>query len=76
MKRADTYTQCILVKENTSRVGWIPTEKAFAGNPIHLKLDGKLSKGWAVKGVFGSMPAKYVEEHERDFKNQRKASDI
>ena len=76
MKKTDTYTQCILVKENTSRVGWIPTEKAVLGKPIRLKIDGKWSSGWVVNVFGGTLPAKYVEEHERDFRNQRKASDV
>jgi hypothetical protein len=59
-------------------VAWIPIDYAKAGMVLDLRQeDGSWSNGWTVGGVFPTrISADYVREHERDYKSQRKASDI
>lgn len=61
------------VKQTT----WIPEQYAHVGNFIKLKQnDGSWENGWKVIEVGTRLSEEYVLEHERDYKTQRKGSDI
>ena len=76
MKKTNTYTQCLLRRNTSATVAWIPTEFAGRGRILDIKMDGKWERGWTVADVMGTQTAIYVEVHETDYKKQRKASDI
>ncbi len=59
------------------QTSWIPEQFAHAGNFIKLKKDdGTWDDGWKVDEVGTRAPEDQVLERERDYKHQRKASDI
>jgi hypothetical protein len=66
------YKQCLLRKNNTFQTAWIPTKFAHINHCVKLKDED----GWIVQRVFSTSSEKYLRDHERDFKNQRSASDI
>ncbi len=70
--------QCLLTSGTLDLVAWIPDEFAVVGKIIDVRQkDGKWSEGWTVDIVYGPLLSfEYVREHERDYKSQRKASDI
>ena len=70
-----TYTQCRLRSDNTEKTAWIPTRYAEAGSVVEIgkRLQGRL---WQVISRGATLDAEYVEEHERDYRTQRQASDI
>lgn len=78
------YKQCTMAKETLDGPGicqyhtaWIPEQFAREGKLIGIKNgDGTWDEGWKVIGVHGRASEEYVVEHERDYKHQRKASDI
>jgi hypothetical protein len=76
MSKSNTYTQCLMRRDTSAHVAWIPTEFAQRGRIIDVKVDGKWDKGWTVADVMGTHSAVYVEVHATDYKRQRKASDI
>ena len=72
------YKQCTLRHEKTSsvRTSWIPEQFAKEGKILDIKEGEHWVKGWKVVDVFTRASEEYVVEHERDYKTQRKASDI
>jgi hypothetical protein len=70
------YKQCLLQKGSAYRVGWIPTKFAVVGKCLKLYLDDGWIDGWKVLQIGMPHVACQVEEHERDYKHQREASDI
>ncbi len=71
----------ILPGENSGIVGvytcWLPEEFAKAGKIVDLKRgDGSWTTGWTVDEVYNTVSEEYVRTHERDYLDQRKASDI
>lgn len=70
------YRQCLLKKNNTYRVGWIPLEKAVKGKFLKILLEDGWVNGWQVIQVGVPHDATSVEEREMDYKKQRRASDI
>lgn len=75
------YCQCNMRKkiENGYKlnVAWIPEKFAQKGKVIKLKWeDGTWEEGWEVMFVGARQEAEKVEENERDYLKQRKASDI
>ena len=76
MSKSNKYCQCKMKRNSEGRVGWIPLEFAKVGRVLKLKINNKWQNGWTVKSVGSMEDAKYIEEHERDYKEQRKASDI
>lgn len=81
MSKVEFYCQCVLRKFNgkTTRelVSYIPEQFAIQDNLIKLKNDdGEWVDGWRVETVGAKVDANYVEAHERDYRSQRKASDI
>lgn len=76
-KKNETYTQCMLTKNSKVDVAWIPTKFANKGNFIKLKQeDNSWDDGWLVEETYTKQEAQYLIEHERDYKNTRKVSDI
>lgn len=71
----NTYTQCRLRSSNTEKTAWIPTRYAKAGSVVEI---GKRlqRRRWEVVSCGATLDAKYVEEHERDYRTQREASDV
>ncbi len=68
-----TYKQCILQRNKTVQVSWIPSKYAKVGNTLELKGED----GWKV--IFVSkqaVSAEQANEMSQEFKHQRKASDI
>lgn len=80
------YKQCLMCRETPEgaaiveyHTAWIPEQFAQTDKIIDLKdagEDGGWSRGWKVINVYGRAAEEYVIEHERDYKHQRKASDI
>lgn len=67
--------QCRLTKGRLEKIAWIPIQFAEVGKIIDLNDEG-WSLGWTVQQTYTTLPTEYVREHERDYKSQRKASDI
>lgn len=65
------YRHCELHKGNKRMVAWIPKVMAAPGKIVELNGD----PGWHVAEVGLSATAEFLKRHERDFLNQRKASD-
>ena len=81
MSKVKYYIQCRLKKiidKDTYRLddAWIPEKCAVLNKTIKIKKDGVWEDGWEVIEVGFKMNAKYVEDKERDYLKQRKASDI
>lgn len=73
----DTYTQCIFQNGEKQTTSWIPSSFAKLGRVLRLKNEqDEWEDGWVVAEIGTTLSAEYVFEHERDFKSQRKASDI
>lgn len=73
----DPYTQCVLERANRTTTSWLPQRFSRIGKILKLKReDGTWEDGWQVKSTGTTMEFEYVLNHERDYKNQRKASDI
>jgi hypothetical protein len=68
------YRQCKFKKGNTAQYAWIEERGAKVGNEVELKSSN--DEKWLVVEVGGRLSEEYVRELERDYKNQRKASDI
>lgn len=67
----------MLTKNGQVDVSWIPTKFANKGKTIKLKQNGDIwDDGWLVEETYTKQSAQYLIEHERDYKNTRKASDI
>ena len=67
------YRQCLLVNGEATEIAWIPEYLAKIGQWIEVKATGAL---WSVQEVWSRMEEKAVRERSRDYRNQRKASDI
>lgn len=76
------YRQCSMRRKIAEdiyklHVAWIPDKHAKVGKYIKIKLDdGTWEDGWEITAVWTKKDAKFVEDGERDYKKQRKASDI
>lgn len=68
MTKNKSTTQVLLKNgPNISTVSWISTQSAVLG--------GSYGK-WTIAQVYSTRSAKETNERSRDYKNQRKASDI
>jgi hypothetical protein len=70
-----SYTQCLLRRNGYYQVAWLPTKFAVLGATLRIR-DDEWEDGWVVEGRWTTMPEEYVRGHERDYRQQRKASDI
>jgi hypothetical protein len=76
--KTKNHKQCLLRQcENTYMVSWIPSHLARVGRTVKLQDDeGNWSEGWTVVEVYQTCPTNEAVERSRDWKHQRKASDI
>lgn len=73
----ETRVQCGLVRGNQRDVQWIPTEYAEVGKRIRVQVDGEWEYGWVISSVADlHLPEAYVAERSRDWRTQRRGSDI
>lgn len=75
------YRQCLLQRKTATgheqTTSWIPEPYCIVNKVLQLKNDmGEWTNGWVVVKAGGPKPAEWVEAHERDYKKNRKASDI
>lgn len=74
------YHQCVLQKQSKSgilqTITYLPEKYASVGCCIKLKYGEDWIDGWFVHYVGPPVSEKYVQEHQMDYKRQRKASDI
>jgi len=74
------YKQCKLAKKTENGiiqdVRWIPEKYAFKNHILELHIDGEWEDGWRVMSVGNKMEDKNLLDRSRDYKKQRKASDI
>lgn len=75
------FKQCKLVKPTKCGkrhlTSWLPVEYAVKGKWLELKNDGVWENGWQVESVGReTLDRKVVESNSRDYRIQRKASDI
>lgn len=78
-KKKIYYRQCTMRRKNRGEyVAWIPEKFAEVGRWLELKMkDGRWQNHWQVIYVGSSKREEsYLVAHERDYLNQRKASDI
>lgn len=77
-KEVKFYKQCKLRKANTEQVAWIPEVFAIVGNYVQIKnkKDDTWDNGWKVEFASEPLDAAAVEKNERDYRKQRKASDV
>jgi len=54
---------------------WIPEEYAVVGKLVKIKDNDAWSDGWAVRQTWTTKSKEWVEQHQRDYLKQRKASD-
>lgn len=76
------YKQCMMTRvsetSHDTHIAWIPEQFAHEGKVVDV-LDnyGEWSKNWTVDVVYQNrVSEEYIREHQDDYKNQRKASDI
>jgi hypothetical protein len=72
------YRQCELMKGATKQVAWVPVAFCKVGTNVELLNEtSQFEKGWKIANVFTlRQDGDYLKEHERDWKTQRKASDL
>lgn len=75
------FKQCNLEKEIADGkkllTSWIPEKFAIKGRYLELKNEDQWENGWLVASVGTErLDEKIVEENSRDYRSQRKASDI
>lgn len=66
------YTQCLLVNGDSTSVAWIPSKFAFVGKWIRVTDNVH----WYVMEKWMSLGKGAVESNCKDYRDQRKASDI
>lgn len=72
-----TYTQSKLKRGDEEQTAWIPTEFAVVNGVIQIRMeDSHWEDNWVVVETYSTREKGFVEEHERDYKKQRRASDI
>lgn len=83
MSKKKLYHQCRMRKKVGKdryklHVAWIPEKHAKKGKYIKIKWeDGTWENGWEVTEVgYPPKEEKYLIDAERDYKNQRKVSDV
>ena len=70
------FTQCKLQKGNSYQIAHIPSKWAKLNEFVKLKMKGIWDDGWKVVDVGGQYPDNVTQDHSRDFKKTRGASDI
>jgi hypothetical protein len=75
------YRQCVLRRKTATgheqSTSWIPEPYCVVNKVLQLKNDmGEWTNGWVVMETSDPKPEEWVHAHERDYKKNRKASDI
>ena len=71
------HRQCKLKRGTENQVSWIPDAIAVVGQVVKLKEeDGTWDEGWEVIEIYDRSETQYVLKHSRDWKTQRRGSDI
>jgi hypothetical protein len=82
MSRSEFYCQCKLrwpLENGSEKIdySWIPSELAKIGLKVRLRTDSDAEyEDWIVAEVYDRKPYEDLVKNERDWKNQRGASDI
>ena len=72
-----TYKQCILSKDNSITISWVPVKLARPGRKVRIKLNNRWEEGWRITTVFDEViNDKTLEALQHQYKNTRKTSDI
>jgi hypothetical protein len=66
----------LLQRNNEFLTTWIPEVFAEVGKVLKLKENDRWSDGWKVMKVYSRRESTEVSERSKDYKKQRKASDI
>ena len=67
------YRQCTLTRGSTSQVAWIP--ETFAKQDKYLRIEDE--NGWQVVEVGSKrLSGRYLAEHQREYMNHRRVTDI
>lgn len=73
----EMHKQCLLERNGSKQVVWIPQEFAVKDRTLRIKEDGKWTNGWIVGEVFDvAIASDVIQKRERDFKTHRRATDI
>ncbi len=56
------FNQCVLIKNKSTQVAWIPAQFAHAGNNISLKVNDIWEHGWIIQYVGVQMEAGQINE--------------
>lgn len=76
------FKQCTMAKRTDDdnyqfMTSWLPEKFAVKGKHLELKNDGEWEGRWVVTAVGAErLDEKTVEENSRDYRSQRKASDV
>jgi hypothetical protein len=74
------YRQCSLQKKiengTINQVSWIPESFAILGKYLKLLENDVWENGWQVVNIGGRQDREYRLERSRDYKRQRKGSDM
>lgn len=71
------FTQCVLVRDSSVMVSWIPSKFAEEGKIVDLRQEDKSwTRGWKVSQVGSVLDEKEIIRQASDHKNMRKVTDI
>ena len=70
------HKQCLLKRESTLQVAWIPCKFADFGAVVQLRNGGTWVDGWEIIKVGKARLSSEVEARCNDYKTQRDASDV
>ena len=73
----NTHMHCVLQRNGSTQVSWIPSEFAQEGRYLKLKENGQWTDGWKVVKAYPSViDSEIIAARSRDYKNHRKATDL
>jgi hypothetical protein len=72
-----THLHCVLERNGSTQVSFIPSKFAQKGRYLKLKEDGKWIDGWLVTATYPPLiSSETIEARSRDHANHRKVTDI
>lgn len=57
------YTQCLLKKNNTTQVSWVPKKFALKNKIVKLKIEDRWDEGWQIIEVYTDANLTQTPEH-------------